>query len=199
MTRRVAGLAAGAAAVVALAGAAAHPTHGGVAAYPYGPPPARTGGFGEPSCHVCHFDNAANEPGGTLSIAGVPASWTAGQRYRLTVAVRQGDLQAGGFQLASRFANAPNAGARAGTLRSLDERTQVPPAPGGAIQYASHARPGVAPSGDGRIEWAIEWTAPATAGGPVVFHASALSGNGDGSPLGDRVYTTSVVARSAKP
>lgn len=199
MTRPWVSLAAGAAAIVALAAAAAHPTHGGVTAFPDGPPPARTGGFGEQSCHACHFDNAANEPGGTLSISGVPSAWTAGQRYRLTVAVRQGELEAGGFQLAARFANAPNAGAQAGTLRSVDERTQVAPAPGSTVQYASHARPGIEPSSKGQIEWVIEWTAPATAGGPVVFHASALSGNGDGSPLGDRVYTTSVVARSAKP
>lgn len=179
--------------VVALAAAAAHPTHGGVTAFPDGPPPARTGGFGEQTCHACHFDNAVNEPGGTLSISGVPAAYAAGERYRLTVALRGGELMAGGFQLAARFADG---GAQAGALRSVDERTQVNPGLGTAIQYASHARPGIEPSGDGHIEWVIEWTAPA-AGGPVVFHASALSGNGDGSPLGDRVYTTT--AQSAKP
>lgn len=182
-------------AVVALAAAAVHPTHGGVTAFPDGPPPARTGGFGEQTCHACHFDNPANEPGGTLTVSGVPAAYAAGQRYRLTVALRRGELTAGGFQLAARFADA---GAQAGALHSVDERTQVGSGVGTAIQYASHARPGIEPSGDGRIEWVIEWTAPATGGGPVVFHASALSGNGDGSPLGDHVYTTGATAQAAK-
>ena len=195
MTRRLIAAGGIAVAVVALAAAAVHPTHGGVTAFPDGPPPARTGGFGEQTCHACHFDNALNEPGGTLSISGVPAAYAAGQPYRLTVAVRGGDLEAGGFQLAARFSDA---GAQAGTLRSVDARTQINPGLGTAIQYASHARPGIEPSGDDRIEWVIEWTAPATAGAPVVFHASALSGNADGSPLGDRVYTTSATVQAAR-
>jgi len=200
VTRALAGLAGIAAAV---AGAAAYPAHGGaIAAFPDGPPPARTGGFGEQSCRACHFDNPSNEEGGELAITGVPAAYAAGGRYRATIVLRRNELHAGGFQLAARFADGPSAGRQAGALRAVDERAQV--AAGGndaatAIQYAAHTRPGIVPSADGRIEWVIEWTAPATVGGAVVFHAAALAANGDDSALGDLVYTTRTTAHAAKP
>ena len=33
-----------------------------------GPLPAMTGGFGEKTCHTCHFDNRENAPGGSLRV-----------------------------------------------------------------------------------------------------------------------------------
>jgi hypothetical protein len=160
------------------------PSAGRGGAYPDRPPPAHTGGFGEPTCAQCHFGAAVNAPGGRLAVDGVPQAYRSGERYRLTVRVEKPELGAGGFQLAARFAD----GAQAGTLRPVDGRAQVIAGRGG-VQYAGHTEEGAASAGDARIAWEVEWTAPEAAAGPVSFHASANAANGDESALGDFVYT----------
>ena len=53
--------------------------------YPEEPPPAHTGGFGEPTCLQCHFDGALNEPGGELRVEGLPEAYMPGETYTLDV------------------------------------------------------------------------------------------------------------------
>jgi hypothetical protein len=161
-----------------------------------GPPPGYTGGFGEPTCALCHFGSAVNEAGGTLSLAGVPDTYHRGERYRITVSLARGDLQRGGFSLSARFAEGAAAGRQAGTFRAPDERVKVVEGTPGGVQYAGHARPGVQPAAPGRIEWTVEWTAPDSAAGPVVFHAAANSADGDESQFGDLVYTLEKVVKA---
>ncbi|HEX6751926.1 MAG TPA: choice-of-anchor V domain-containing protein [Longimicrobium sp.] len=158
-------------------------------AFPDGPPLARTGGFGEQTCHACHFDGEENAAGGSLTISGLPQGYVPGQTYRITIALQRGAMQAGGFQLAARVKDGPSAGKQAGTLRTTDDRVQVKAAPSG-VQYASHTRPGIQLTTAGRVEWTVEWTAPDPAAGEVVFHAAGTSANKDDSPLGDFIYTT---------
>jgi len=57
-------LGAGAAAALALL---AWPAERAQAGFPDGPPPAHTGGFGEPTCRACHFDGDLNAEGGGLT------------------------------------------------------------------------------------------------------------------------------------
>ena len=64
------------------------------------------------------------------------------------------------------------------------------------VQYASPVRPGIQLTAAGRIEWVIEWTAPATAAGPVVFHAAGNAANGDESQFGDFIHTASQTSRA---
>src|SRR5262245_24686351 len=84
------------------------------------PPLAHTGGFGEETCRQCHFDNPLNEPGGSLSIDGVPPAYQPGASYRLTVRLRRAGLARAGFQLAVRQAIGPGAGRQAGVLAAVD-------------------------------------------------------------------------------
>jgi hypothetical protein len=159
------------------------------AAFPDGPPPAHTGGFGEPTCRACHFDGDLNAEGGSLAISGIPPTYVPGRTYRLTITLQRGEMKVGGFQLAARFAAGASAGQQAGTLRPLDVRVQLKES-AAHVQYASHTRPGIQLTAAGRIEWALEWTAPASAAGEVAFHAAATAGSADESPLGDLIYTT---------
>jgi hypothetical protein len=168
------------------------PSAGRGGVYPNGPPPAHTGGFGEPTCAQCHFGAPVNAPGGRLTVAGVPEAYRPGERYRLTVRVEKPELAAGGFQLAARFAD----GAQAGSLRAVDARAQVV-AGGGSVQYAGHTEGGSASGGEARLAWEVEWTAPNAAAGPVSFHSSANAANGDGSALGDFVYTLEHTSRAS--
>jgi len=184
---------AGAAAALALLALPAEPARAG---FPEGPPPAHTGGFGEPTCRACHFDGDLNAEGGGLTLAGIPAAYRPGERYRITITLRRGEMKRGGFQLAARFAEGASAGRQAGSLRATDERVKVVEGTPGGVQYASQARPGIQLSEAGKIEWVVEWTAPSAAAGPAVFHAAGNSANGDESQFGDFVYTATQVARA---
>jgi len=185
---------AGAAVALALLASTAERARAG---YPEAPPPAHTGGFGEPTCRACHFDGELNVEGGGLTLDGIPAAYRPGERYRITIALRRGEMKRGGFQLAARFAEGAAAGRQAGSLRAPDERVKVTEGTTGGVQYASQTRPGIQLSEAGRIAWVVEWTAPSSASGPVVFHAAANAANGDESQFGDFIYTTTAVARAS--
>ena len=166
----------------------------GAAAYRTGPPAGHTGGFGEPTCAVCHWseEGGDREPG-ALSVE-VPARYEPGSTYDVAVRLRDPALRSAGFQLSARFAEGAAAGAQAGTLAAPDSSVLVVTG-GTGISYASHTAAGTLPAGDGAARWLVRWTAPA--GGAVVFHVSANAGNDDASELGDRIHTAS--ARSISP
>lgn len=202
-------LAPGAVAAVALLASIALTTTGGAtsrAAYPASPPPAHTGGFGEPTCHACHFEAAPNEPGGTLGLAGLPTTYTPGESYTLTVELTRPGIGAAGFQLAARFATGPHSGAQAGELRPVDERSTFTSAGEPDIHYLHHAEAGTGLQLSDTARWTFEWIAPVDGGTPVdggamiaggapagdgtvVFHFVANAADGDASPFGDLIYT----------
>jgi len=159
-----------------------------------GPPPARTGGFGEMTCHECHWENPANEPPGKLVLTGIPERYTPGASYVITVSVSRPDTKRAGFELSARTDGSADAGSAAGVLRAANPLTRVGDAKG--ISYVSQTDEGSKAVTGNAGTWTIEWTAPA-AGGAVVFHAAANAANGDASPLGDYVYTAVVRTREA--
>jgi hypothetical protein len=158
-----------------------------------GPPPAHTGGFGEPTCHQCHFGAGLNETGGELSIGRIPGRIERGRTYDLVVSLRRPGMRRAGFQLAARFAEGPAAGSPAGVLASGDERTAVVRDSATGVPYAQHNRAGSAlTQASGEASWTVRWSAPARAWSRVVFHVAGNATNDDDSPLGDFVYTTAV-------
>jgi hypothetical protein len=157
------------------------------------PPPGHTGGFGEPTCHACHFMAEVNSGGGALAIAGLPRAWEPGRLYTVEVTLNHDGMRAAGFQLAARFED----GTQAGRLSAIDgEASGVEVAKQDGVAYALQLYAGSRPDADGRIRWTVAWTAP-DAGGTVHFHAAANAADADESPLGDYVYTA--VARAAAP
>jgi len=169
----------------------------GIASYLDGPPPAHTGGFGEPSCYGCHFDNDLDAAPGTLTLGGLPEAYQAGGRYRLTLTLTRPETQSAGFQLATRFANGPNRGEQAGALRPLDDRSTVRRDPDSSLEYAQHVEAGTAVDEAGTAVWHLEWTAP-DAVVPVAVHASANASNGDRSEFGDFVYQLEQLAAAVR-
>ena len=156
------------------------------------PPLAHTGGFGEPTCIVCHFDGTLNDSAGSLTIEGVPARHQPGKRYRLTITVRHPELKLAGFELASRFATGPDSGGQAGALNTIDERAKVSTDDGTHVQYAHHMRSGTTPLPPGVGRWTVEWVAPTAGSAPVVIHVAANAANDNDSPLGDYIFARSV-------
>jgi hypothetical protein len=163
-----------------------------------GPPPAHTGGFGEPTCRACHSDAGLNEPGGTLTVSGEPATYEPGKTYELEVVLRRNGMLRAGFQLAARFADGASTGRQAGTLAPADARTIVTWDTLTQVSYIEHNLAGTALTGDAG-HWIVRWTAPPTAAGPVSFDVAGNAANDDDSPLGDFIYTTALrVAPAAR-
>lgn len=161
--------------------------------YPDGAPPGFSGGFKEESCHACHFHAEPNLSPGRVLIDGVPARFTAGEKYTLTVTLTRPAMKRAGFQLAARF---KDDGAQAGTLApgSADNYRVAVELQSG-IQYANQKKDGSSADVPDVTRWTIEWTAPAR-NAPVVFHVAANAADGNGSADGDFVYTASVESAS---
>jgi hypothetical protein len=160
--------------------------------YAEGAPPGFSGGFGEQSCHGCHFEAEVNEKPGQLTIDGVPDRFAAGERYLLTIELSRPGMKMGGFQLAARM---ESGGMQAGTIApgpGETERIAVELQSG--VQYASQRRPGTALAASDTARWTLVWTAP-MATGPVQIHVAANAADNDESIRGDYVYTAVVRSR----
>ncbi len=166
------------------AGSGVRSAHG----YRDGPPPAYTGGFGEPTCQACHTGNDLNVTGGELRVSGVPDGYRPGDTYLITVLLQSSGMAAAGFQATLRFDGSVRSGEQAGTIVHLDPRTHVTQGEPGGVQYIHHLRPGTTPTTEKLASWSFEWTAPEEPL-PVILHITANSANGDDSPLGDLIYT----------
>lgn len=160
-----------------------------------GPPPAHTGGFGEPTCLICHLGSSLNEPGSELLIEGLGETYEPGATYRVTVRLLSFDMNAAGFQAAFRWVDGERAGESAGRARALDGRVSAGAPEGSGVEYIQHTAPGTPADGE-RAEWTFEWTAPSS-GGSVVLHVAANSGNGDNSPLDDLVFARTLIMESS--
>src|SRR5436190_658603 len=160
-------------------------------AFSSGPGPGVNGVFG-PTCNQsgCHTGNAVNAPGASISITGLPAQWTPGQTYPLTISLQRAGALRYGFQLSAVDATTQKAGTFTKSDPGIslycfvgDVLLLVNCSTPGAIQYAEHTTP----SGSGIFQ--LNWTAPATAIGPVRFNVAVNAANGNGQNTGDFIYT----------
>ncbi|MGH9219035.1 MAG: choice-of-anchor V domain-containing protein [Vicinamibacterales bacterium] len=161
--------------------------------YADGAPPGFSGGFDEQSCDACHFHAAPNAGPGKLTIEGVPDRFTAGQAYRITIALSQPAMKLAGFQLTVRF---KDDGAQAGMLaKESDTDARVGIDAQSPVHYAGQRREGAALSAQDESRWTVIWTAPSSTRS-VMFHVAANGANGDERADGDYVYT---LARELQP
>lgn len=170
----------------------------GVAAarsYLDGPPPAHTGGFSEPDCTACHFDNPINDDAGEVRISGFPEKYEPGQKYTITIEIRRPGMARGGFQAAIRHASGENRGRQAGTVDTLDQRIEIVGAD--PVRYLQHSIAGTT-FVDDVAHWTFEWTAPVQVDGEVVLNAAANAANGDNSEFGDYIYLAKIISRARR-
>lgn len=149
--------------------------------YPENPPVAHTGGFGEPTCHACHFDGELNDGGADLSLLGIESNYALKERYILHIVLTRADMEEAGFQLAIR----DSSGRQAGALYSSDDRVAIDESDG--IQYARHSSEGTSINKTDTSMWTLNWMAPDTVQ-KVFIHLSANAANGDDSEFGDAIY-----------
>ena len=157
-----------------------------------GPPASHTGAPGELTCTQCHI--GPDPSGGTLTIV-PPQTYMPGQTYQVLVRHTTADQTRTrwGFQLTA-LGDGNN---MAGTLANLSGLTQT--ITGGNRQYIEHTAAGTHKGSTSLVTWAFNWTAPASAVGPVTFYAAGNQADSSGTPDGDRIVTTSATAQPAAP
>jgi hypothetical protein len=156
-----------------------------------GPPARVTGGFGEDSCHACHWEAAENEGTGALRVVGLPDVFEPGRTYRLAVELEHVGMSVAGFQMAMRHA-ADATGAGELTVPGSETR-RVAVVTERDVQFAQHRLDGTVVAGEGATRWEVVWSAPSS-GGRVLLHVAAVAGDGDESQMGDHVYTLEAAA-----
>jgi hypothetical protein len=170
---------------------------GGHEAMREAPPLAYTGGFGEQSCASCHFDGAVNDSAGSITLEGLPPTFSPGVTYALTLTVKHPALKLAGFELAARFATGADSAKQAGSFRTTGGRDSVSVEASSNVQYVHHLRAGTTPVAPGTGRWTFSWTAPASRG-QVAFHIAANAASDDDSPLGDYILTRAITVRAAE-
>ena len=170
-------------------------------AHSYGPGPGYSGAPGDQLCVACHGGTANSFNGSvTISFAGA-ASYTPGQIMHVKVTISDPAQQRWGFEVSPRLASDPKSSG-AGNLATVDANTQLTPS-NGTLQWIEHTTAGTRNGTPNGVAFDFDWTAPATDSGDVTFYVAANAANGNGSPTGDHIYTTtatlSAASSSAKP
>lgn len=147
---------------------------------------AYTGGFGEQSCHSCHFDYDLNQPEGELIFSGIEDEYQAGREYKLSLTVKRKDINRAGFQMTARFGD----GSQAGSFTITEELSTTPNIEN-RVTYLQHAVGKVEAEGV-KKNWQITWKAPAERSEPVIFNIAANAANGDASEFGDWIYVKEI-------
>ncbi len=147
-----------------------------------------TGGFGEQTCHSCHFDYDLNQEGGSLTVDGLDDILEPGKSYDVTVIVESEQLEIGGFQMTARFED----GTQAGEFEWSGDRLIFTPSVGEEVQYLQHSREGTSPTAEREVSWNFTWQAPEHSA-PVIFNIAANAGNDDDSSFGDWIYAEEIV------
>jgi uncharacterized protein (TIGR03437 family) len=166
-----------------------------VDAFSTGPPASRTGtpALGsfpaEPVCTMCHTSFPLNSGPGTLTITGLPVSYSPNQEIMVTVTVNQADRVRYGFEATV----LDDQGQKVGDLVVTDaNRTRIVDGTGmfAGRQYIQHVLAGTTPSSTNQGSWTFTWRAPAQSAGRVTFYVSGNAGNGMTGNQGDFIYNT---------
>jgi uncharacterized protein (TIGR03437 family) len=166
----------------------------------YGPPPRVTGAPGDDAraCTQCHAGSALNSGTGSVKIVLQSGLfYIPGVKQRLAVRVSDPVQQRWGFELTARL-NSDLANGQAGDLTPVDNFTQVicedfaPKPCASGPQFITHTSAGTRNGTPGGATFQFDWTPPATNAGPVTLFVAGNAANGNGSPTGDLIYTSSV-------
>lgn len=164
------------------------------AAYPEHLTGAYTGGFGENTCHSCHFDYDLNYEKGKFMVKGIPSKLLPDHRYTFEIVLKRDQIKKGGFQMTSRFVDGSQAGEFENAEKSgISFTMQVPD----SVQYIQHSSEGSTVSfyqsqysdyEDSEIKWNVIWRSPTQLTDSIIFNVAANAANGDDSEFGDWIY-----------
>lgn len=152
------------------------------------------------NCTACHQTYAPANSDNRGRVVVESAYYKPGQKQIVRVRVEHPEAQRWGFQLTARTASdetktAGSFTSSASVRVECDDgslRGSLPPCAEGTLQFANHTMESTRNGTPGGVWWDIEWTPPATDVGDVVFYAAGNAANGNGTNVGDRIYTTAL-------
>ncbi len=152
-----------------------------------GPPAGVSGAPGENTCFACHF--IETPVAGEFTIT-APPNYTPGQTYQIVVRHTTGNAsrRRWGFQMTALAGTSP-----AGSFANLSGNTQI--ISGLGRSYIQHTSSGTFAGQMGGAVWTLNWTAPATNVGAIVFYAAGNQANNDGTSEGDQIHLTSTTTQ----
>ncbi len=175
----------------------------------FGPLPSVTGApkiRGKPAesnCTLCHSAKVGNNldtPGGSVKILDLPATYTAGQTYRLRVQLSTDSTaaypdRAWGFELtAVRASDGEGCGTfvldDSDTLQIVSGADGEHPVELSSRRYVEHKFLGSRSGRSGPVEWTFSWRAPTAPEDSALFYCAGNATNGNMDPSGDFVFTT---------
>jgi uncharacterized protein (TIGR03437 family) len=167
-----------------------------------GPPLGFTGAPSEGTCVGCHYTFGQPNPpgsGGKVEITGLPAVYTPGLTYAVTVTVTHPTARAWGFELTVIDSNGTSSTAGAMTAANSTTTLKRDSTASGKIRtYFSHnGEDGIAKGRSGSNSWSINWTAPDASAGDITFYAAGNAANNQVTPEDDYIYTTAFVVKSS--
>lgn len=177
-----------------------------VMAHSYGPMPKVTGAPGDNpiACTQCHAGTLNSGAGSVKILLNSGASYVPGVKQRVTVQVADPNQQRWGFELTARLNSDPEKG-QAGDLLPIDNMTQVicedygPKPCSTGVQFIEHTSAGSRNGTKNGATFQFDWIPPSTNVGPVTLYVAGNAANGNGSPAGDLIYTSSVRLNPATP
>lgn len=152
-----------------------------------GPPPGFTQAPGEGACTECHdsFGEETNRGPGELTLEH-PTRYEPGQLITITVKLEHAGQRRWGFQLTALTAATAEP---AGELLVADPlHTQRVEGPNGR-HYIEQTWEGTFSGQRDQAQWRVAWRAPERDLGPITFYATGNAANGDGTRLGDWIYS----------
>jgi hypothetical protein len=167
-----------------------------------GAPPSFTGAPDEGTCAVsgCHDDNHVNSGPARVTILLNGAANTAyepGKTYQLKVRITDNDVVRFGYQVVALNESNKNAG----NFQVIDpEKTQLENNAYKLLdrKYVTYTFNGTSAIQPGLNEWEVNWTAPVSYKGDVVFYVGAVSANDDETDKGDHVYLANLKIQAKK-
>lgn len=164
-----------------------------------GPPLGMTGAPGEGTCIGCHYtyggtNSVPNLGPGRVQITGLPAHYTPGQSYVVTVTItaNENSTKRWGFELTA--LDAQGSSAAAGELTVTDSQRVLKRTAAIADQprvYLSHNdEMGTDLGRTSFNSWSFNWTAPNSSAGEINFYATGNAADGQVTPEGDYIYAT---------
>ncbi len=178
-----------------------------VLGHSYGPPARVTGAPGDSSrsCSTCHSSSPLNSGKGSVQILlQSGAFYIPGVKQRVAVQVADPNQKRWGFELTARL-NSDLANGQAGDFAPVDNMTQVicedyGPLPcASGVSFIEHTSAGTRNGTTGGVTFQFDWTPPAADSGPITFYVAGNAANGDGTDVGDLIYTANVQLTPADP
>ena len=154
------------------------------------PPTKTTGAPGENTCIQCHNDFSENDGVGSITLTGLPASYTPGNTYTLGISEARTGSTVWGFETTA----LNSGGTAAGTL--TDTNVYVGKQIASSKQYigqtTSKGSDGTFAGQADAAAWTFSWTAPSAGAGTVTFYFAGIAGDNLGDTAGDYAYISSV-------